>query len=140
MKSERDQTSFNMHSWGDGFPYFREVGEAADFIGDFCIKYGRIPVRQTKEKFGTVRVYSGWGIYNLYWFFRPHYVYYRWPRYIRDLDDAVFARLFRFFNKPIYTYQSYIYRLAYKKTIEKYPMIKKEILCSADWPELLVGL
>lgn len=42
-----------MHSWGS-WPdeLFSQVGEAADFIGQYCRKYGRISVTQTKEKYG----------------------------------------------------------------------------------------
>jgi len=37
-------------------------------------------------------------------------------------------------------YQKFIYRRAYKKAIEKYPAIRENILCAADYPNLLEGL
>ena len=41
-----------MHRWGDDFPYFKEVGQCATEIGDFLRRWGRVPVRDTKEKYG----------------------------------------------------------------------------------------
>jgi len=41
-----------MHRWGDDFLYFQEVGQCAKEIGDFLRKWGRVPVRDTKEKYG----------------------------------------------------------------------------------------
>lgn len=94
-----------MHIWGDGFEYFYEVGEAANYIGKFCRKYGRIGVRDTKEKYGTARVYCRFSS-----------------------------------NFLVIIYQIWIYRLAYKKAIKKFPYIKKEILYGADWQEYLEGM
>lgn len=128
----------NYHEWGDDFD-FEAVGNAAEEIGDYCRKWGRIPVRQTKEKYGTVRVYSGFGIENLYWFFRPGWIYYRPPIWVRKLDDATFGKLFALLAKPIFKWQKFIYNKAYQKAVNKYPHIREEILTDADWPEYIDG-
>lgn len=43
-------------------------------------------------------------------------------------------------EEPIGWYQRFIYRLAYKQAIKKWPDLKDEILCCADWEEYLGGL
>lgn len=128
-----------MHDWSGDFPYFQEVGEAADYIGDFCVKWGRIPVTQTKEKYGTVRVYCSFGCWGLHGIVKPQYIYYQWPKWtwpINSFSDKIISK----FYFVIIPYQKFIYRLAYKKALKKWPMIRKEILTCADWDECLKGL
>lgn len=131
-----------MHSWGDGFEFFGEVGRAADEIGDFCRRWGRIQVRQTKEKYGTARVYCSFGLYSLHSITHPGHVWNRYPRWLRRIDYFVFANLFRVLriNKLVEPYQIWVYRLAYKRALTKYPMIRLEILNGADYTELLEPL
>ena len=124
------------HHWGDDFD-FASIGHAADEIGAYCVKWGRIPVTQTKEKYGTVRVYNSWGIENLYWLIRPNYHYYKLPIWVRKLDDRTFGKLFRFALPLIFKYQTYIYNKAYQKAVKKYPHLREEILVNADWPEFI---
>jgi len=124
------------HFWGDDFD-FASVEQAAHEIGIFCIKWGRIPVRQTKEKYGTVRVYNSFGIENLYWFIRPNYCFYRAPIWVRKLDDATFGRLFELLRPLIVKYQIYIYNKAYQNAVNKYPHLREEIVVNADFPEFI---
>jgi len=59
-----------MHDWSGDFKYFGDVGRAAQFIGDYCRKYGRIGVTQTKEKYGCyddqteVLTNNGWKLFK----------------------------------------------------------------------------
>lgn len=129
-----------MHSWGGPFPYFAEVGEAADEIGDFCAKWGRIGVRQTKEKYGTARVYCSFGAWGFHSLIYPKYVYSQFPDWLWKLDCRIGTKILSPFQKVIIKYQIFIYKLAYKKALEKYPFIKDEILGGADWHELLTHL
>lgn len=131
-----------MHSWGDGFQYFGEVGAAADEIGDFCRRYGRIRVTQTKEKWGTARVYCHFGWLSLHGLLFPGYVYKRpgFPQWLWSIDIWYISRVLILFSRPISLYQTFIYRLAYKRALKKYQMISREILGGASYPELLVGL
>ena len=113
---------------------------AAWFIHQYLVKYGRISVRQSKEKFGTVRVYCSlgyWGFYNL---LNPSHIYVRWPKWLYALDLKYGRPIMQVLNKLIVPYHKFIYRRAYKKAIELYPNIRKNILCTADFPDLLVGL
>ena len=123
-----------MHFWGDGFPYFEEVDRAADYIGKFCRKWGRIQVIQTKEKYGTVRVYCSLYCDDIHGLLFPGYHYYRLPWVISTFPILRWAR---FLTDP---YQKWVYRLAYKNAIHKWPMIREEILQGADWSEYLKGL
>lgn len=128
-----------MHHWGDGFPYFSDVESAAYEIGKFCKKWGRISVTQTKEKFGTARVYTSFGWYGLQSITHPGYVYTRYPLWVHSFDIFVIGKLFRLIqiNRVVIPFQKVIYKLAYKRTIKKYPHIKEEIIDGADWEELL---
>lgn len=128
-----------MHHWGDGFEYFGEVGRAADEIGTFCKRWGRIGVTQTKEKYGTARVYCGFGIHQLFSLTHPGYAFSRYPKWLWTIDCLYISKIFSFLriNKVIVPYQTWVYRLAYKRALKKYPMIREEILDGADYTELL---
>lgn len=137
-----------MHHWGGDFKYFGEVGDAADEIGSFCRRWGRIPVTQTKEKYGTVRVYCTFGCSDLQGLLYPGYHYVQ-PLLGRRFASVIPERLnyaimtfpfLRPFRSLIVRWQRAVYRMAYKRAITKYPMIREEILCVADWDEYLVGL
>jgi hypothetical protein len=132
-----------MHYWGK-WPdeLFSQVGEAADFIGKYCRKYGRISVTQTKEKYGTARVYCGFGIGSFHDITHPGYAYGRYPKFIWRLNiDFSYSKigrfLFRLLNKVVVPYQQFIYRRAYELAFKKWPLIREEIISGADWPEVV---
>jgi hypothetical protein len=137
-----------MHYYGDeDFDMFDDVAYAADYIGDFCAKWGRIQVRQTKEKYGTVRVYCSITCNSLHELLKPGWLHMGWtgiskPEWLRRLVYRVLVYpLFPKWLRPaIYAYQCAIYRKAYERALKKYPKIKAEILACPDWPELLEGL
>ncbi len=155
-----------MHCWGDGFEYFNDVGNAAAEIGDFCRKWGKISVTQTKEKYGTARVYCHFGgyymIHDLFW---PGHVASRYPFGFSKFDrlfkktvgkkiyemvgnmmwrtDHFLSRILlrnKFVSKWLCRYQVWIYKKAYERALRKYPHITREILYGADWEELLKHL
>jgi hypothetical protein len=128
-----------MHSWGDkDFTYWNELNEAAKYIATFCERWGWICVTQYKEKWGTVRVYCSFGFYQLGQMLSPSTMYYgNWPWYSRWTWRIYLPR---WINTLITPYQTWVYRLAYKNAIKKWPMIRKEILAGADWDEYLAGL
>jgi len=128
-----------MHSWGDeDFHCWKELEESAEYIAKFCLKWGRIPVRDWKEKWGTVRVYCGFGWLQLAQVFSPRTMYYgHWKWYTRWLWLIYIPR---WVNRLVTPYQHFIYRLAYKRAIKKWPTIKEEILYGADWDKYLGGL
>lgn len=129
-----------MHSWGS-WPdqMFDQVDNAASDIGEYCVKHGRIAVMQTKEKFGTVRVYCHFGWDSIYGIFYPRHCWVKpwWPY---RLDLAICKLLMPLLNKIVVPHQMRVYRRAYKNALKKYPQIHDEILCCADYGELLEGL
>jgi len=130
-----------MHTWGDGFPYFDDVSKAADEIGQFCRRWGRLGA-YTKEKYGTCRVHiQGMGYLSLFSLTHPGYVYSRYPKWLWSADIYYIGPFLRkTIGRPMYKYQCFIYRLAYKRALKKYPNIREEILCCADFDELLKDL
>lgn len=128
-----------MHCWGDkDFTYWKELNEAAKFIAVFCMKFGRITVQDWKEKWGTVRVYCSFGWYQLGEIISPKTRCYRsWPWYTKWVWKIYIPPLI---SRLFFPWQKFIYRTAYKLAIKKWPMIREEILCVADWSEYLGGL
>lgn len=96
-------------------------------------------VSQTKEKFGTVRVYCHFGWDSIYGIFYPRHVWVKkwWPY---RLDLTMSSLLCRLLNIIVVPYQKIIYRLAYKQALRKYPDLRDEIMCCADWYEVLEGV
>jgi len=69
------------HFWGDGFPFFDDVAEAADYIGTFLRRWGRVRVYQTKEKYGTARCYLSFGFNELHCILYPGYAYCQYSKW-----------------------------------------------------------
>ncbi len=115
------------------------LGVIANEIGCYLVKYGRIPVTQTKEKYGTIRVYCSFGVYNLHSLIWPRYVYKhrRYPKWLWNLDVMYISKLFSLVQVPIYKYQKFIYKRAYKLALAKHPEAKRALLSGADYGELL---
>lgn len=131
-----------MHSYYDvpEWPYFIDVSDAARFIGLFLRKWGRVPVRSFKEKYGSVRVYLSLGWYQFHCIFYPGFAYSQFPKWLWKLDCTYGSILIRLVNKLVLPYHIWLYKLAYKKAIKKWPHIKNEILSCSDYPELLTSL
>lgn len=99
-----------MHSWGDKGVDWKGINQAAEYIGVNLARWGFVRVVQYKEKFGTVRVYCYLGRCN------------------------------RYLDYLLIPYQEWLYRKLYKDMVKKFPHLREEILCMADFPELLMGL
>ena len=127
---------FKIHRWGDKDVDWEGIGAAADFIGQYIAKWGRINVLQTKEKWGTVRVYINWGWSCFHAIIFPfhHYIKPWWPAKIDFwLSGKIIFILYRL-SDP---YRKFIYNRAYKLAVKKWPHLKQEIIIAADWPEFL---
>lgn len=129
-----------MHSWGH-WPdeEFDKVNDAAEYIGEGLRRWFRVGVIQYKEKFGTVRVYChlGWSAFYEVW--RPGYVWVPtwWPWRLDLKISQVVMPLVNFISIPIMISG---YRYFYKSALKKWPHLREEILCCADFPEYLHGL
>lgn len=127
-----------MHCWGE-WPdeLFADVGEAAQYIGAYLRKYGRVNVRQTKEKYGTVRVYLSLGWHQMHSITHPGYVFSQYPNWLWKLDCLYLSKAMRLINPLVVKYHIWLYKRAYRNAVKKWPHIRTEILCDADYLELL---
>lgn len=129
-----------MHSWGAEGVDWKGIDDAAHWIATQLIRWGRVPVTQYKEKFGTVRVYCGFGIYGIYGLWRPHYCWYPkwWPM---RLDFWLAGtRLFKAINNFVVPLQQKLYAHVYKRAVQKWPHLYDEIVSQADYGELFEGV
>lgn len=144
-----------MHNWGDNDVDWAGIDNAADYIEKYCIRWGRFG-GQAKEKYGTVRFYVSFHnmLYELFWT-SHHYARWThasyWPRSIRWLshligpalswfDDKIYSHRYNFLILIIQKWQHKVYRNAYKNALKRWPHLRDEILCCADYPDLLEGL
>ena len=128
-----------MHDWGDKDVDWGGIDDACEFIGDRLVKLGRIHVSQTKEKFGTVRVYCSFGLDSFYGIWRPRHMWVPtwWPW---KLDLTVFNWISPLLNKVVIPYQKWLYKQTYRKAVQKWPHLYDEIVSCADWGELFDGV
>jgi hypothetical protein len=75
-----------MHNWGDEKVDWEGIEDSAEFIGLNLRKWGRIGVRQYKEKFGTVRVYCHLGWSSFHDITHPGHCFSRYPKWLWCLD------------------------------------------------------
>ena len=130
-----------MHTWGDSDVDWAGINNAADYIGSFCKRWGRLG-GQTKEKWGTVRFYADFGAHGLFSITHPGYVsYYSVPKWYKWLDlhyghkIMAYSGLQYLFN----LWQPIVYSMAYRNACKKWPHLQAEILSDADYPELIKG-
>lgn len=128
-----------MHIWGDTGVDWKGIESAAEYIYDYLLRW-HVPVRDYKEKYGTVRVYTGlhwdrgWLLNHLFY---PNHVYYRFPMWVRKMDCWIPTH---WLNPILHPFFCWLYRRAYKNSITKWPHLREEILSGADYSELLGGL
>jgi hypothetical protein len=130
-----------MHVWGEKNVDWQGIGDAADYIGEFLKRWGRVSVRQTKEKWGRSCVYCDLGWSCLLGITHPGYVHYRpYPEWLKRLDIFCLSKLIRKLNVVVVPFHAWLYRLAYKRAIKKWPHLRAEIVGGAGFQELLEGL
>lgn len=114
--------------------------ELAGEIVESWLKKGRVPVRDVKEKYGTLRVYLDFGWHSLHSFCYPGYMHNQFPKWLWKLDCRFGYLPFKLINLVVIPVHKYLYRKGYQEAVKKYPLRRKEILGCADYPELLEGL
>lgn len=129
-----------MHQWGDSGVDWTGIDDASAYIGQGLRRWGRIDVTQYKEKYGTVRVYCILGLSMFHQLIWPGYCFnqYKW-KWVWRLDCRSW-RVFNLISRVVVPYHKWLYRRYYKNAVKKWPHLRKEILCCADYDELLVGL
>ncbi len=130
-----------MHTWGEDDFDWLGIDCAAQYIGENLRKWGRVDVRQYKEKFGEVRVYCSLGLYMWHQLIWPGYVSNQYPWHWLWTRDVYFPQwIFRLVNRLVVPYHKWLYRVLYGEAVRVYPHLHDEILDAADYPELLKGL
>jgi hypothetical protein len=129
-----------MHNWSDTKIDWKGIEDAARYIGLNLRRWGRVPVRDYKEKWGTARVYCSFGWYSIHDITHPGYAWIRYKRnglmwhlnYARWISPA-----FTILNMVIRPYQQWLYTYFYGRALRKWPHLRLEILSGADYSELL---
>jgi hypothetical protein len=130
-----------MHLWGDQNVDWAGINDAAWFIAKNLKRWGRVSVRDWKEKYGTVRVYCSLGWHQLHDITHPGYCFSRYPRWLWAFDCRHGSRIVQALTGWwIVPYHKWLYRFVYRRAVVKWPHLRQEILSAADFHELLRGL
>jgi hypothetical protein len=129
-----------MHDWSDRNVDWKGISDAARYIAEYLVRWGRVGVRDYKEKYGTVRVYCSLGWYQFHSITHPRAAYSRYPPWLWRLDCRYGWRIFRPVNWLVIPFHKWLYRRAYRNAVRKWPHLREEILRAADFDELLRGL
>lgn len=129
-----------MHSWyDDNDPVdWDGINDAVPYIGEWLSKYARIRVRDYKEKYGTVRVYCSFGFDCFHAIIWPRHcwIHKLWP-YKLDLWLSYHTPILKWINCLVVPFQVRLYKWRYAKAVQKWPHLREEITCCADYHELL---
>jgi hypothetical protein len=129
-----------MHDWSDDSIDWKGIGDAAYYIGANLRRWGRVGVTQTKEKFGTARVYCSFGWDQLHSITHPGHMHGRYPKWLWSIDCLYLSRCMWLVNWAVVPFHKWLYRYFYMRALKKWPHLAGEILLGADWTELLIGL
>lgn len=128
-----------MHRWGDKDADWKGIDQAAKFIHDYCVKWGRLG-GSYKEKYGTVRFYAQFGYLSLHTLVYPGYAYNQFPTWLFSLDINYITTILSPLEKLFYKWQKKVYIRAYKEAVIRWPHLREEILSGADESEWLKEL
>jgi hypothetical protein len=117
------------HQWGDDFDW-KALDEAGYYIQE-SVKWCRLGIHW-KEKYGTLRVSPWFFNGTLHSLIYPNCAYSWFPGWLWRFDIEVLSKFLGIFKRPIQYIQTKVLKRAYKKAVEKWPHIKKEIL--EDYP------
>lgn len=128
-----------MHDWSEQDIDWKGISAAAQYIGLGLRIWGRVPVRDYKEKYGTIRVYCSFGWWSIHDITHPGWAYIQYKsKLLRYLNYAEwFNRIFRLVNWVVVPYHTWLYTYLYGQALRKWPHLRLEILTGADFPELL---
>lgn len=127
------------HDWSERDFDWEGLNGAVNYVSDYCKNWGRLG-GQAKEKYGGLRFYCHFGHLSLHTLIYPRYVYNQFPKWLWNLDCKVIGPVLRkVFEKPFVKWQAFIYNRAYQGALKRWPHLAAEILCNADYPELIKG-
>jgi len=128
-----------------------EVDDIAYKLGNILRKYGRLDVRQAKEKWSSCRIYLSFSI-SAHSLIYPGHIYNRFPLWLSRLCNKIIDPTLTFLKvyDLIFLYQKMFYKAAYHwytkhldkkshnlESTEYFSLSREEIFASADYPELL---
>jgi hypothetical protein len=90
----------------------------------------------------SVRFYAMFGVRNMHSLTHPGWANYAWyPKWLIRFDTTVMPHVFKWtgMRRAFSVWQPFVYSLAYKRALRRWPHLQAEILCDADWPELIRG-
>ena len=124
--------------WGNEY---NSLLDAIDTIYWWTRHIGRFG-GQLKEKYGSVRFYAFFSDGTLYSLVKPGYYYYHWPKWVRWIDYNIIRTVAIYIGLLyiIHKWQRFIYRVAYKRAVDRNPHLRNEILVHADWWDLVEGI
>ena len=126
-----------MHDWSDDTFDWKGLDEAISYIDKMLRVYGRLPVMQAKEKWGTARIYTGFGWSGFHSITHPGHAFRRYPVWLWKLDILYFSKIFNVLNYLIVPFHQFLYKVVYQRAVNKWPHLFYEITDCADWHELL---
>lgn len=129
-----------MHCWGDEGVDWKGINAAAKFIATNLKRWGRVQVRDYKEKWGTVRVYCSLGWHQFHCITHPGYFREYNPIPITTVGIYSGSKIISVINPIVQRYHAWLYRAVYWLALKKWPHLKQEILNASDYDELLKGL
>jgi hypothetical protein len=130
-----------VHYYGDDSFDWEGLDWCINYLDKNLRRFGRINVRQAKEKYGSARIYCSLGWDSLLNITHPGYCHYRpYPKWLRILDIFYLSKVIPYLNYIVLPYHKFLYRKLYKDCVIKYPHLKHEILDYADYHELLKNL
>ena len=135
-----------MHEWDDEDDKFDRKGlkEALEYIV-MCFKAARIPVIQSKIKWGSLRIYmGGLGWRNIHTFLYPGYCACQWRKWYNRWLWAFDCHYGHYIMYPInlivVPWHERVYRRTYELAVKAHPHLTDEILTHADYQELVEGI
>ena len=127
-----------MHNWSDDSFDWKQLDESIEMVDSFMRFWGRIGVN-SKEKFGTARIYVTFWDGTLHGMVYPGYHFSQFPQWLWSFDLKYIGPFLRWtrLQKLIFWYQRKIYSKAYSRAIKAFPKIKIELVVAADREELI---
>lgn len=127
-----------MHIWGDTDFDWESLDKAIRFIDTNLVRWGRINVRQSKEKYGTARIYCSLGWHQFHSITHPRACFNRYPQWLWNFDCKYGHYLMKWMvNWWLVPWQKFVYSRVYYLACKRYPHLVEEICCMADYVELL---
>src|ERR1041385_5172837 len=121
------------HNWGDENVDWKGIGEVCDYFWTMSRRWGRMG-GQIKEKYGTVRFYVHFGNLSLHTLFYPGWVSSQFPKWLWKADIFYIGPFLRFFFERLFVaWQKYVYNRMYQQALKRWPHLRAEILCDADY-------